>query len=870
MENYEEIGAIGRGSFGKVVKIKRKSDGKVLVWKELNYGQMNDKEKQQLVSEVNILRELRHPHIVRYYDRIIDKKKAKIFIIMEYCEGGDLASLLKKCRRDKDFIAEDVIWKIFMQIVLSLHECHNRKEGKILHRDLKPGNIFLDATNNVKLGDFGLSRIMGEESTFASTHVGTPYYMSPEQINESRYNEKSDIWSAGCLLYEMSALRPPFEAKNHMALAMKIKAGKIERLPSRYSEELQRVVLWMLTVNSNKRPSVEDLLNIPQISLRLREKKLRDTHVSLKKREEEAKSREKDLLEKEKSIQGKEEDINRQEEEIRRRHRELADKEQELDAKLEKLEEMERSMRSRPSIVSIAGSSTDHTSSFTRGSCLEDSSRDTEGESSGSFFKSEEKFPSKDSLEKNSFQERSLKRNEMAQYTGKSRDNSSNDSFDSQDFEQACVETKRRDSVTSGRYEVDNSRSNNDKAGPANYGRYEAEKKPSRVGRYEQSSPRYSEGLIKEPRLNEDAPRKEINSSHTLEAYRQSPSRRNYSSLEGRNESNGVMDRIQSRYDDVSIAEKDEYKEKTTNNDSSLRRSPGMSKKYPNPDPLKLSPSSRLYEHQRMSPSNRQRTVSNFDSHKTSPYRLQKDKPSPSKNRHHDGIRRMSPSHKHQQPLNDQHHQLHAPRPKSNYLNDLLNKNTTTPSSTTTRNDQISEFTENRHDDTVNSRVTQRNKPLPSSNSNNTDSYQQYLRRQYERLGHETTTSGRPSSSYGGDGSHEGRRLEGRNYSFNSLSRGGGDENGEDRYGVGGIGRSNSQERGGFGQRVNGSSGERVVLSNISNYSRENSPSLRRPSTSYTGSEKAAQNSKFMDDLLRKYSSDKGGYEQRPSSGYRR
>lgn len=79
-----------------VSKIKRKSDGKILVWKELNYGKMSEKEKQQLVSEVNILRELRHPHIVRYYDRIIDKEKTKIYIIQEYCEEGDVSLLIKK------------------------------------------------------------------------------------------------------------------------------------------------------------------------------------------------------------------------------------------------------------------------------------------------------------------------------------------------------------------------------------------------------------------------------------------------------------------------------------------------------------------------------------------------------------------------------------------------------------------------------------------------------------------------------------------------------------------------------------------------------------------------------------------------------
>lgn len=175
---------------------------------------MGEKEKQQVVGEVNILRELKHQHVVKYYDRIIDKANTKIYIIMEYCEGGDLANLIKSCKPSQDYLPEELIWRILGQVVSALYACHNRKEGRILHRDLKPGNVFLDSNKNVKLGDFGLSKIMGQESVFAKTHVGTPYYMSPELIEGAPYNEKSDIWSAGCVIYELAALRAPFEATN--------------------------------------------------------------------------------------------------------------------------------------------------------------------------------------------------------------------------------------------------------------------------------------------------------------------------------------------------------------------------------------------------------------------------------------------------------------------------------------------------------------------------------------------------------------------------------------------------------------------------------------------------------------------------------
>ena len=111
-----------------------------------------------------------------------------------------------------------------------------------MHRDLKPGNIFLDEHQNVKLGDFGLARILNPGSVFAQTHVGTPYYMSPEQIQEKKYNDKTDIWSLGCIVYELCALRPPFRANNHFNLANTINSGKFERIPKIYSDELWVVI----------------------------------------------------------------------------------------------------------------------------------------------------------------------------------------------------------------------------------------------------------------------------------------------------------------------------------------------------------------------------------------------------------------------------------------------------------------------------------------------------------------------------------------------------------------------------------------------------------------------------------------------------
>jgi len=331
---FEVLGLVGKGSFGHVLKVRRRSDGKVLVCKVLSYRDMTEKEKQLIVSEVNILRELSHPNIVKYEERFLNKREAKLYIVMEYCEGGDLGRHIRRLKRERTFFEENRIWKMLAQLLLAFEECHFRKEI-ILHRDIKPCNIFLDKAGNVKVGDFGLAKELAAQSRFAYTNLGTPYYMSPELINEKRYNEKSDIWALGCLTFEMCSRSPPFEASNVVSLSRKISSGVFPRIPRHYSDLLQELVSAMLTVDPIQRPSVREIMHKASMSLFVARAKAKVSKPPILNESPPLESeetdrfrviekREKELKKWESRLREKEEELEKREKKILNREREAA------------------------------------------------------------------------------------------------------------------------------------------------------------------------------------------------------------------------------------------------------------------------------------------------------------------------------------------------------------------------------------------------------------------------------------------------------------------------------------------------------------------------------------------------------------------
>ena len=230
------------------------------------------------------------------------------------------------CSRRGELIPEDTAWNVFSQVVEAIEWCHTRPEGAILHRDIKPENVFLDANSRVKLGDFGLARVL-RGNDLARTHVGTPYYMSPEQVQGNWYNEKSDIWSLGCLTYELCALRLPFEAATQHDLDQKILDGSFARLPGRVSQELQRCVEWMLKSQPSSRPSARDLLGVPQVAVRIRSRKLRDGYSALRRGVQDLENGLHECRKKEELVNAREERLRAWEEDLRARELALEQRE---------------------------------------------------------------------------------------------------------------------------------------------------------------------------------------------------------------------------------------------------------------------------------------------------------------------------------------------------------------------------------------------------------------------------------------------------------------------------------------------------------------------------------------------------------------
>lgn len=282
---YQLEKKLGSGNFGTAYLVKDlrckdpKEEWKVM--KKISVGDLQPDETVDAMHEANLLAKLDHPGIVKFHDSFLD---GEFFcIVTEYCEGGDLDDKITALKKSGKHLEESQVIEWFIQLVLAVQYMHSRR---VLHRDLKTRNIFLK-NNLLKLGDFGISRILMGTTDMATTFTGTPYYMSPEVLKHEGYNSKSDVWSVGCILYELCALEHAFEGQSLMGVMYKIVEGNQPELPEKYSKQLGKVLKLMLTKEPSSRPSASELTKVSFVQMHI--EKLKNTIVEKHHKDQHAK-----------------------------------------------------------------------------------------------------------------------------------------------------------------------------------------------------------------------------------------------------------------------------------------------------------------------------------------------------------------------------------------------------------------------------------------------------------------------------------------------------------------------------------------------------------------------------------------------------
>lgn len=253
---FKEVRRIGEGAFGQAVLVEDEQGSK-LVCKMVDVREASPKEVQETLKEAQLLASFKHPFIVDYRSNFLDGGYLGIF--MAYCEGGDLATQISLARDAQRRIAEPQILRWMTQALLALKYIHDKH---VLHRDLKSGNFFLSKAGNLKMGDFGIAKVLSSTQAIARTAIGTPYYLSPEVCQEKPYAWPADIWAMGVILYELCALKLPFDGGSNMVvLVQSIIRGTAPPLPEEYSTFIRGLCTEMLNKVPAKRPTAGAILS---------------------------------------------------------------------------------------------------------------------------------------------------------------------------------------------------------------------------------------------------------------------------------------------------------------------------------------------------------------------------------------------------------------------------------------------------------------------------------------------------------------------------------------------------------------------------------------------------------------------------------
>ena len=261
MRDFEVLKLLGKGAYGKALLCRdrrvREEEDDLVVVKQVTA--LNQHQADEARREALILRRLDHPNVVAFFESFVEtslEDGAALHIVMEFCDGGDLDQVIKRQRSTGKVFDENYVMRIFVQLLLALKYVHAQK---ILHRDIKPQNVFLTSTGLAKWGDFGVAKCLQHTTSMARTQTGTPYYLSPEIFNDEAYSSASDMWSLGVVLYELATLKLPFHATSLGKLA-RLVLGRDPPPPKRCSPGLSDLLAKMLCKRATHRPKARRLL----------------------------------------------------------------------------------------------------------------------------------------------------------------------------------------------------------------------------------------------------------------------------------------------------------------------------------------------------------------------------------------------------------------------------------------------------------------------------------------------------------------------------------------------------------------------------------------------------------------------------------
>ena len=264
MDGFEILEKLGEGAYSVVYKVKRKEDSNIYALKKVKLKGLTEKEKQNALNEVRILASVKSPFVISYKEAFIEEESETLCIVMEYADKGDLYQKIVELKKMGCLIDEIDAWKILIQMTRGLKSLHDLK---ILHRDLKSANIFLFSDGTAKIGDLNVSKVARRGLGY--TQTGTPYYASPEVWDEKPYDNKSDIWSLGCVAYEMLTLHPPFRAKDMDQLYKAVTKGIYKKIGDKYSSDMNEIIDYLLRVYPGERPNCDQILKHPLVKKRL-------------------------------------------------------------------------------------------------------------------------------------------------------------------------------------------------------------------------------------------------------------------------------------------------------------------------------------------------------------------------------------------------------------------------------------------------------------------------------------------------------------------------------------------------------------------------------------------------------------------------